>query len=295
MLASACKQLDWESQVQQVPAGTAPPGTTGIAAGDWSQWRDAAPVVMLYEPIFYSSDEDEGHPQLVAFADGRVLQRVADEDGAWRWFVSRWSPEKIASLRRSIAGDLAGTPKRFSCLDATHQRRSFIFVRSGGRWRGHEGYALSACLEDVRADVIPSSSHADPLPPPDDVPAGFVRAYRTLHTIADTPLPGAIAWHSPKQRLLWVPDTGEYSEPRVGAPWPADLPAPPEITWADPPVIQPIDAAFDDRLRKVVRKDALVQIPGGRYIVSVLREQPGDAVLDCLWDHPRRACTRARD
>jgi hypothetical protein len=295
VLATACSRFDWESNVEHVPAGAAPPGSTGIVAGDWSQWSDAKPVVMLYEPIFYSYDEDEGHAQLVAFADGRVLQRVTAEDGRWHWWVSQRTRAEIEALRRSVARDLAGTPRRFSCRDATHQRRSFIFVRNGGRWRGHEGYALSACLDGVAEDFIPSSSHADPLPPGDTAPAGFVRAYRRLHAIAETTAAGATPWHSPKLRLLWLPDTGEYSEPRVGKPWPADLPAPPAIDWSDAPVIQPVDGAFDERVREHLGKEALVQIEGGRYLVSVMREQPADALLDCLWDHPWRPCTRVRD
>jgi hypothetical protein len=27
----------------------------------------------------------------------------------------------------------------------------------------------------------------------------------------------------------------------------------------------------------------------------VMREQPADALLDCLWDHPLRPCTRVRE
>ena len=285
--------------LHQVPAGAAPtteptdPALARVEPGRWDEWTDAKLVLALHEPIFYSATEDEQHARLLAFADGRVLYRVEDGDGISQWYLANIGAAEVEALRRSTAHDLAGTPRRFSCRHATHQRRSVILVRHGLRWRVREGYALSACLDDVAPDVIPSSSHVDPLPPGDSPPVGFVTAYRRLRSFdAPTKRP----WHTPKLWLVWMRDVGDYSEERRGGPWPAELPAPPTLpesfVYGDPPLLQPVDGAFDRRMQRLLPQAGLFELQDQRWMVEVYRQQPGDDALACAWSRPWRYCGR---
>jgi hypothetical protein len=200
----------------------------------------------------------------------------------------------VERLRRSVARDLSAARRRFSCSAATHQRRTIIVVKTGATWRVREGYGLSSCLPDVDPDFVPSSSHPDPMPPADRPPGGFVRAYRTLTELREN-RDRATPWHTPRLWLLWTADSGDQGEERRGAPWPAELPAPPELplfgAGHSRPILQPVDGAYDDAVRGLIGLGALVEIDGRRWIVEVHREQPGDDAALCAWWHPARRCT----
>ena len=262
--------------IVKLPASGPPPGAT---ASDLSGWSEADLVLALHEPYIWGG-EDSRHARVMAFADGRILYRVL-ESRQWHWYTVDIGPEAVEELRLQTLADLKRT-KSFSCSVGTDQPGTVVMARRSRRWVIRRAYALHACLADVAAPSYGASTSPVGAPRPEPAPAPFVRAYRRLDGIGARE--GGERWRTPRAYLMWRIDHGRYGytdddEPE-GEPWPDGLPAGPEP--APGTFLMPIDAAYEDRVRAFLGTSRLVRHRDERWNVRVIREQPGDATLQCV-------------
>jgi hypothetical protein len=290
--------VDTSTTTVAVPAGVEPtqePAFPEVVVGQWNEWAGAELVLAWRDVIDFPSFEDDRHARLMAFADGRVLYRVREND-YWQWYVVTLDEDAVEGLRRAIAKDLAGT-RSFACTHATHQSSTRLFVRTGLRWRSREVYGLWACLGDVVRDAAPVYSEPDrprPIVSPND---GFLRAYRRLAGFHEQHQAVAREWHTPRVSLVWSRDVS-FSGGRIRARWPEWLPSPPRLPRAAAPDVryeQPIDGTFGLALQLEIERVRQYEIDGEFWDVEIRREQPGDSAVTCVWNHPWRSCRRVRD
>jgi hypothetical protein len=290
--------VDTTTTTVTVPAGAEP--TTElevpeVVVGQWNEWVGAELVLAWRDVIDFPSFEDDSHARLMAFADGRVLYRVREDD-YWQWYVVTLDEEDVEGLRRAVAEDLAGT-RSFACTHATHQSSTRLFVRTGLRWRTREVYGLWACLGDVERDAVRVYSQPDRPAPVVSPTHGFLRAYRRLAGFHEQHQAIAREWYTPRLSLVWSRDV-DASEGKIGARWPEWLPSAPRLPRTETPDVryeQPIDGAFGFALQLEIELQRQYEIDGEFWDVEIRREQPGDSTMTCVWNHPWRSCRRVRD
>jgi hypothetical protein len=290
--------VDTSTTTVTVPAGVEPTGKLAVprvAVGQWNEWAGAELVLAWRDVIDFPSFEDDRHARLMAFADGRVLYRVLEDD-YWQWYVVTLDEDLVEGLRRALAEDLAST-RSFACTYATHQSSTRLFVRTGLRWRTREVYGLWACLGEVERAAVPVYSEPDRPRPVVSPTNGFIRAYRRLAGFHEQHQAIAREWHTPRVSLVWSRDDSAI-EGQIGARWPEWLPSAPRLPQAEAPDVryeQPIDGAFGFALQLEIELVRQFEIDGDFLYAEIRREQPGDATMTCVWNHPWRSCRRVRD
>lgn len=239
------------------------------------KWFDAQLVFALHEPGSNMTDEDEHHPRVMAFADGRVLYRVREAE-RWQWYLARHERADIERWRLALLADLAGVPPAFSCFRATHQRFSMIVVKDRADWRLHEVQALDVC------GVVPPfpspgafSAAADERPNL-DVPPGFVTAYRRIVDEVGHRDAKSKPWHTPKLMLRWSEDSWSKSGPA----WPRELPRPTMLPTASGNADFALDGEADHAVRTLLHDQVgTYRLDGKLWFVEVHREHPGEEAV----------------